>query len=340
MIRVAMLSFWHVHADGYAREAGEHPGTEVVAAWDEDPARGKERAAKLDVPFVPSLEDVLARDDVDAVIVDAPTNIHREVLVAAAGAGKHIFTEKVLALTVREVNQILAAVEQSGVRLTASLPRLYDGYTQAIRRILDGGQLGDVTLVRTRLSHSGSLGEGWLPAHFYDAEQCGGGALIDLGAHPVYLARLFLGALPESVSATFGYVTGREVEDNAVAVLRGADGAVGVAEAGFVNRHSPFSIEVHGTEGSLFYGTPHPQLLVRSALTGNDQEWSEVPIPERRPSAFAQWVDHIENGTSDERARQLARENTELAVDLTRLMEAASRSARTGGEVRLDSLAQ
>lgn len=347
MIRIAMLSFWHVHADGYARQAVEHPGTELVAAWDEDAGRGRERAAKLEVPYVESLPDLLGRDDVDAVIVDAPTNVHRDVLVAAADAGKHIFTEKLLALTLREATEIAAAVDRAGVRLTVSLPRLYDGYTQGIRRILDGGQLGDVTLVRTRLSHSGSLGRGWLPDHFYDPDQCGGGALVDLGAHPMYLARLFLGALPQSVTASFGYVTGRAVEDNAVATLHTATGALGVVEAGFVNRHSPFSIEVHGTEGSLFYGTPHAELHVRSALTGNDHEWTRVPVPEPIPSAFDQWVDRIGDaedgagapGPEAERAADRARENLDLALDLTRLMEAATRSARSGRSVTLDSLA-
>src|SRR5882762_9207348 len=50
MIRVAMLSFWHVHARDYARQATEHPGVAIVAAWDEDPGRGRAQAAELDVP--------------------------------------------------------------------------------------------------------------------------------------------------------------------------------------------------------------------------------------------------------------------------------------------------
>ncbi len=333
MIRVAMLSFWHVHARDYARQALGHPKTEIVAAWDEEPERGREEAAKLGVHFYENLDELLARSEIDGVIVDTPTNLHRDVLIKAARAGKHIFTEKVLAPTLHECNEILAAISQSGVKLTVSLPRLNDGYTLAIREILAQKLLGEVTLVRTRLSHNGAVGKGWLPAHFFNLEQCAGGALIDLGCHPMYLVRLFLGGLPESVSASFGYISGREVEDNAVATLRYSSGALGVVEAGFVNRFSPFTIEIHGTEGSLLYGTPEEKLQVRSTLLESGERWVERVMPERRPSAFAQWVEHIEQGTT-------ASENIEHALDLTRLMEAANRSASINAAVRIDSLAE
>src|SRR5690606_40427794 len=97
MIKVAMLSYWHVHAWDYKKQAQNHPDTEIVAVWDEIPTTGEEAAKKLNVPFFADLDELLAKDDIDAVVVDAPTNIHRDVLVKAALAGKHIFTEKVIA---------------------------------------------------------------------------------------------------------------------------------------------------------------------------------------------------------------------------------------------------
>jgi 1,5-anhydro-D-fructose reductase (1,5-anhydro-D-mannitol-forming) len=328
MIRLGIVSFWHVHADDYAREAREHPRTEIVAAWDEDPERGRAKARSLGAKFHADLAELLARPDVDGVIVTTPTQAHRDVIVAAAQAGKHIFTEKVLALTPAECRDILAAVERSGVKLTVSLPRLADGYTQATRAVLAEGQLGNVTLVRVRLSHDGAVGRRWLPAQFFDPEQAGGGALIDLGCHPMYLTRLFLGGMPDRLTASYGHVTGLSVEDNAVAVLTYERGAIGVVEAGFVNPHSPFTIEVHGTEGSLLYGTPEARLLVRSNPQARNDPWTELPLPDRAPGPFEQWVGHIEQGTE-------VTENIALAVDLTTLMDAANRSARTGRTVRL-----
>jgi predicted dehydrogenase len=338
MIRVAMVSFWHVHARDYARQAIAHPDTEIVAAWDEVPERGRVNADALGARFYERLDDLLARSDIDGVIIDTPTSAHRDVIIAAAHAGKHIFTEKVLAPTLHECNEILAAIEQAGVKLTVSLPRLNAGYTRAIREIIAQQQLGELTLVRARLSHNGAVRtkenpNGWLPEHFFDLEQCAGGALMDLGCHPMYLARLFLG-MPESISATYGYITGREVEDNAVALLYYPQGALGVVEAGFVNRFSPFTIEVHGTEGSLLYGTPDEKLQIRSALLGKEgsERWNgRADLPPALPSAFEQWVTHIQQGTT-------ASENIQMAVDLTTLMEAANLSAKGFRPVRLDSL--
>jgi 1,5-anhydro-D-fructose reductase (1,5-anhydro-D-mannitol-forming) len=327
LIRIGMISYWHVHAEDYTKQVLNHPDTEIAAIWDELPERGEEKAAKYGVPFYASLDELLARPDLDAVVVDAPTNIHREVIVKAAQAGKHIFTEKVVAATYAEVRDIIAAVRDAGVKLTVSLPRLYEGYTEAVEKVLSEGLLGRITLARVRLSHNGATAD-WLPEHFYSLEQCRGGALIDLGCHPMYLVRRFLG-VPEAVSAAYGYVTGKEVEDNAVAMLKYADGAVGIVEAGFVNSHSPFSIELHGTEGSLLFGFPEAKMQLRSNKRG--EGWDNVPLPVDRPMAFDQWVGHIQNGTE-------ATDNLTMAVDLTRLMEAANRSVAEQRAVRLDEL--
>jgi len=338
MIRLAMLSFWHVHAGGYLNQAIANHATQIIAIWDETPDRGRAQAQSLGVPFYDNLTDLLAQTNVDGVIVDTPTTMHRDVMVAAAKAGKHIFTEKVLAPTLHECNEIVAAVDKAGVKLMVSLPRLYSGSTLAIKDILDRKLLGEVTQVRTRGSHDGALKtllhpQGWLPPYFFNPKQTAGGAMIDLGAHPMYLARFFLG-LPASVSANYGYMTGRTVEDNAVVVLSYPQGAFGIVEAGFVNPFSPFTIEAHGTEGSLLYGTPERKLQIRSSnlakpTKNNWSEWTDIP-PDQ-PTAFQQWISHIQDGTA-------ATENIQAAIDLSMLMEAANRSAKSNQPVRLDAL--
>lgn len=328
MIRIGKISYWHVHAEDYTRQALNNPNTEIVAIWDEVEERGQEKAAKYNVPFYSSLDEMLAREDIDAVIVDAPTNRHHEVILKAARAGKHIFTEKVIAPTNKEVQEIVSAIEEAGVKFTVSLPRLYQGTTLVVERVIKEGKLGKLTMARVRLSHNGAVKD-WLPSHFYSKEQCGGGALIDLGCHPMYLVRLFLG-MPVSVNANFGYITGREVEDNAVAILQYSEGALGIVEAGFVNSHSPFSIEVHGTEGTLLCGFPEGVPMLQS--NSNPNGWEKLEVDEPIMPAFDQWVEHILNGTE-------ATENVGYAVDLTKLMEAAIRSAAEGRSVRIDELA-
>ena len=171
-LKIAVLGFWHVHAKDYARQAQEHAGTELVAVWDDDLTLGEAGAEQFGVPFTGDLDGLLARDDLDGVVITTSTNVHRDLMVRAAKAGKHIFTEKVLAPTVPEAEEIVAAADDNGVKLVVSLPRLAHGYTQAIREVIDAGGLGQLTYGRVRLSHDGAIprdgAEGWLPQRFFD----------------------------------------------------------------------------------------------------------------------------------------------------------------------------
>lgn len=321
-LRVAVLSFWHVHAGDYSRSTVQHPDTELAAIWDDDPTRGKEAAEKFGVEHTEDLEALLARDDIHAVTVTSETNRHRDLMVAAAKAGKHIFTEKLLAPTVEEAEEIIAACDAAGVKLIVSLPRLYDGYTTAIREVLDSGKLGTLTYGRVRLSHNGAS-SGWLPDRFFDPEPAIGGALTDLGCHPVYLTQLFLGSKPKTVSATYGHVTGKQVDDNAVVTLGYENGALGVIEAGFVSP-APFTIDIGGTEGVLSFNQRDSFITASGPAFGDSPQ--QIPVPENLPNAYAQWVEHIKNDTR-------ADENLAAAVELTRLVQAANEAASTGRTV-------
>jgi predicted dehydrogenase len=315
-LKIATLSFWHVHAGDYSRQAQAHPGTELVAVWDDDAERGRAGADQFGVEFTGDLDALLARDDLDGVVITTPTDVHRDIMVKAAQAGKHIYTEKVLAPTVAEAEEIVAATDAAGVKLTVSLPRLAHGYTTAIREVLDKGTLGTLTYGRVRLSHDGAIGrdgkEGWLPQRFFEPKAAIGGALTDLGCHPVYLTQLFLGSTPETVSATYRSVAGRGLEDNAVVVAGYGDQKIGVIEAGFASSN-PFTIELFGTEGTLTYTDRGNVLLVNG---------EQLDVPEHSPDPFAQWVDHIVNDTR-------ADENIERAVELTRLVVAANAAAES-----------
>jgi predicted dehydrogenase len=319
-LKIATLSFWHVHAGDYSRQAQAHPGTDLVAVWDDDAERGKAAAEQFGVEFTDDLDALLARDDLDGVVITTPTDVHRDVMLKAAQAGKHIFTEKVLAPTVAEAEEIVAATDAAGVKLTVSLPRLYHGYTQAISEVIDDGTLGTITYGRVRLSHDGAIPrdgvEGWLPQRFFEPSTAIGGALTDLGCHPVYLTQLFLGAQPDTVSATYRSIAERGLEDNAVVVVGYPDQKIGVIEAGFAS-NNPFTIELFGTDGTLTYTD------AGNVLTVNGEQ---LPVPEHSQDAFAQWVDHINNGTR-------ADENIARAIELTRLVVAANEAAKTGSAI-------
>lgn len=329
MVNVAMLSFWHVHAPGYANEVRSHPDARISVVWDEDKARGREWAAKLGVPFEPDLEKAVSRADVDGVVVDAPTNMHTRVILAALRAGKHVFTEKVVALTVEEVDRIGRAAMEAGVHFVVSFPFRGMPRFKYAKEAADSGLVGHVTLVRARLGHNGASDQ-WLPPHFYDPEACGGGAMIDLGCHPMYLAR-WIGGRPVRVTARFTrFLDRHEVDDNSVAIIEFESGALGVVESSFVSTHSPFALEVYGTEGTILVGGPGDGVWVRSRRAGGQVDGWIRPsqLPEADPSPLAQWIAAIEHGAVPKISLQDGR-------DLTELMEAATRSHREGCPINL-----
>lgn len=328
MLRLAVLSFWHVHAKDYLKEALNHADVEVVAVWDEDVQRGQVEAERYGIPFDHDLDGLLRREDIDGVVVTTPTNAHLDIVTRAAQAGKHVFTEKVIAPTLTEAEEIVRTVEQAGVAFHVSLPRLYAGYARTIRNVLDDGRLGRVTYLRVRVSHDGALRteanpDGWLPDRFYDPVAAGGGVTIDFGAHPLYLTALFLG-MPEQLVASYGDVSGRGVEDHSVVTMRYPGGAIAVAESSFLGTEWPFGIEAHGTEGSLFFDL---ESGLRWRKDG-ESTWVSEPLLPDDGTPFQHWVELAKTGARDS-------ENIRLALALTVLAEAANQSAATGKAVRL-----
>ncbi|AXI10306.1 gfo/Idh/MocA family oxidoreductase [Oceanobacillus zhaokaii] len=255
MINVALLSRWHVHADDYAKEAGANEQLNIVQVWDEDPERGEVWAGELGVPFEKDLEAVLSNSDVDAVIVTTPTSMHTEVIAAAAKHKKHIYTEKVLAFTIEDCKKIFDAVEENDVKMMVSLPRLTESDYLYANQAIENGWLGELTTIRCRLAHNGGVAadgseQGWLPVRFYDKEKTGGGSLIDLGAHPIYLTNRLAGPV-QAVYARLQPQISKDVDDSAAVIVEYHSGAIGIIETGFLSHGSPFQLELYGTEGTI-----------------------------------------------------------------------------------------
>lgn len=323
MLKVAMLSGWHVHAKGYANELNSIEGVKVTAVWDEDSKRGASWAVELGADFEENLDKLLKREDIDAVAVCTPTNMHGKVMVAAANAGKHIFTEKVMALTVKECLEIADAVKKNGVKFCISFPHRIVPANLFAKKVADEKLIGDITLLRVRNAHDGASA-GWLPEHFYDEEACGGGAMMDLGAHPMYLARWILGK-PVKITSMFNSFTGKPVEDNAVSVIEFENKAIAISETGFVSTKSTFSLELYGTDGSLFIGGPENQIRFISNRVNSDiQGWiTPSNLPQALPNPIKQWVDGIVKDTE-------IHFGLEDGIQLTELMENAYISYKEG----------
>jgi 1,5-anhydro-D-fructose reductase (1,5-anhydro-D-mannitol-forming) len=321
-LRIAVLSRWHVHADEYAKAINDHPDSRVTAVWDEDPQRGQRWARELGVDFVSDYASLMARRDIDGVVVTSPTDRHRELIVGAARAGKHVFTEKVLATRLDDAQAIADAVRASSIRFTISFPRRTIAPLVHAKAMLDSGALGDVTLLRIRIAHDGAL-RNWLPEHFFDPVACGGGAMIDLGAHGMYLACWLLGT-PLRCTSTFNSVTGRAVEDNAVSVIEFANKAVAINETSFVSWGGAYSVEIDGTRGG-FQMTSVRNVRTRS---GDDKAWKPAELPRDEAMPIPRWIASIRGTGPVEFGMGI-----DEALQLSHMMEAAYRSHREGRAV-------
>ena len=223
------------------------------------------------------------------MIVCTATNEHIDVMPRIAAAGKHIFTEKVLALTSADCEAIEKAVEDSGVTFTISMPHKTLAPHNAVKAVADSGELGKINYLRFRNCHSGST-RGWLPVHFYNEAQCGGGAMIDLGAHGMYLTHWILGMPLTAKSAfTVAHDTPKNVssvEDNAVTVMTFADGAIAINETGFVSECDPLVLEVSGEQG---YVRMEGKTVVK-CTTATEGKTVEVPLGEDLPLPIVQFL--------------------------------------------------
>src|SRR5687768_4701313 len=196
---IALLSFAHGHQNGWAAVFKQDARVRIACAWDEDAARERAQAEKLGVPFVESLDEALARNDVHAVTICSTNNSHADLAVAAARAGKHIMMQKPMATTLADCDRIVEAVEAAGVRYYQSHNLRFDAVHQEIKRRVDDGEIGKVAIARRRHSHAYSTLNPAVLEWMSDPVLGGGGAFMDEGAH-VALWFLWMFGAPKSVS--------------------------------------------------------------------------------------------------------------------------------------------
>ncbi|MFA5189684.1 MAG: Gfo/Idh/MocA family oxidoreductase [Verrucomicrobiia bacterium] len=333
MIRIALLSTAHLHVNSYAQEARNSQDVQIACVWDDDPARGEPVAKELGVPFDNDLARVLSRKDVDAVIVCSESSKHRTILVSAAHAHKHIFTEKPLTLTLAEADEVAREIKASSVKFMISLPQRSKSETLLLKKLIDDGTLGKIATARFRMGHGAAL-EKWFKngsAWFGDERSAGPGALFDIACHTLDAMRWLLGEPASVLCKCVNFSGAYPIPDNGVVVVEFKNKAVGILDFSYVQGAGPSFWEVYGTEGTAVRDMPgHPPVtyIKRQTTDGFAPAWQRVRMPKPRPSALQQWFAAI-----------LRNEPTHITVDdarnLTQLLDAARASARENREVKL-----
>ncbi|XHM64414.1 Gfo/Idh/MocA family protein [Streptomyces nigra] len=280
---VAVVGFgWmgRVHTQAYARLPHHYPDLplrpELVTVAEEVPGRAEEAAARFG--FATATRDwreVAADPRVKAVSVTAPNFLHREIGVAMAEAGKHLWIEKPVGLTAADARAVADAAARAGVHSAVGFNYRNAPAVEAARDLVAAGEIGTVTHVRIRLfSDYAAHPQGALTWR-YERERGGSGVLGDLASHGADLARFLLGdiaaltadtavfvperARPTGATAGHTLATGElgpvENEDYVNCLLRFASGARGVLEACRVSvgEQNNYGFEVHGTRGAVFW---------------------------------------------------------------------------------------
>ncbi|GAA3209384.1 Gfo/Idh/MocA family oxidoreductase [Streptomyces thermocoprophilus] len=270
-----------VHTQAYTRVPHHFPHLGVrpklVAVAEEVPGRAEEAAERYGFGTATrDWREIAADPRVDAVSVTAPNFLHREIGVALAEAGKHLWIEKPVGLDASDARAVADAVAAAGVQGSVGFNYRNAPAVEAARDLIASGEIGTVTHARVRLfSDYAAHPEGALTWR-YERARGGSGVLGDLASHGVDLARFLLGEIDALTADTAVFVPERarpaeatagharaaggepgpvENEDYVSCLLRFASGARGVLEACRVSvgEQNNYGFEVHGTRGAVFW---------------------------------------------------------------------------------------
>ncbi|MBM3291003.1 MAG: Gfo/Idh/MocA family oxidoreductase, partial [Candidatus Hydrogenedentes bacterium] len=236
------------HMPGYVRN--KH--VELVAFADPALARHREIDEKFPgVRGYSSIDEMLAKEQLDVVSVCTPNKHHAACTIAALEAGCHVLCEKPIAASLQEADRMIAAAKHARRKFMIGFShRLYRGPI-ACKELLQKKTIGKPFMIRVRFAHGGPY-PGWAKDKwFYDPELAVGGAMLDMGIHAIDLALWLYGPIA-AVSAKAATLIKRiPVDDNAILLLEFASGALGYIEVGWTSKPGFSGFELYGTEGSL-----------------------------------------------------------------------------------------
>jgi inositol 2-dehydrogenase len=299
---------------------------DLVAIADSDPASAAVAAGfGVDCHYA-DYQELLGRADIQAVVIATPTSTHAQVIQDAASAGKHIFSEKPLAMTLEMCDEAIAAVRQAGVKLQLGFMRRFDAAYALAKKKIDEGAIGQPVVF-----HAISRDKGRTSLEFARRENSGG-MIMDMGVHDFDLARWLMGSEVVRVQTEGDCLVYPELKevgdiDNALINLRFANNAVGNID---LSRNAIFGYdirtEVLGSEGALQIGT----LQQTATLTLTSQGISHDTIPgfmERFGDAYAAEIRGFVASVLEDREPSVtgedARKATAIGMAATRSLDEA-----------------
>lgn len=247
----------------HARTMARIPGFEVMAVADPVVASAQRLAAELGIPKATAdCREILADPAIDAVLVCSSTDTHADIVIEASAAGKHIFCEKPVDLSLEKVDRALAAVAAAGVTFQVGFNRRFDPDFKRIRELLAAGQLGDPHLLRIASRDPNP------PSPQYAAVS--GGMFLDMTIHDFDMARYLMGCEVEEIYVAAAVLVDKAIGeagdvDTALITLRFENGALGTIDN---SRRAVFGydqrVEVLGSKGMAANRNHGPDTVVVS----------------------------------------------------------------------------
>lgn len=326
----------------HARALVRNPHAKLVAVASPTPGNAETFAREFDIPhhFTDS-EALLARDDIDMVVIGTPNDTHCALTVAAAKAGKHIVLEKPMCLNMAEADRMIAACDAAGVKFMYAEELCFAPKYVRMKELLDTGALGRPTLVKQSEKHDGPHA-----SHFWDVTRSGGGVLVDMGCHGTEFFRWLLGR-PRitSVYAQLGtQVHGDKTkgEDNAIMILEFENGCWALNETSWTKGGGMDDrAEIHGSEGVAYanllqgnsistYSTGGYEYAVEKG--GDTKGWTFTIYEEEWNYGFWGEFDHFVDCVQNDKEPVVTGRDARAVMEV---LFAAYESARTGAKVML-----
>lgn len=324
-----------------------HENTEIVAVADVNRVVAQAKAAKWNIPHVLTVEELLAREDIDIVVNLTPPQNHYEIIKASLNAGKHVFTEKPLATTAAEADELIALAEAKGKMLGAAPETNYGASVSTGKALIEQGAIGKVLYADAHFRWPGD--ENWHPNPNF-LYQPGAGPLYDRGPYHLNALVDLLGGISEVCAMSsigfptrtitskphYGEVFEVKTPSHVQGMLRFQSGVLATLLLSF-DIKGPYdsAIEIFGTEGSILIKEPvgfgNPVYLSK-----NTAPYEEVPFVNDltgniRGYSVADMAKCIEEGRHDHMAPGTR------ARHLLHVMEKILESAETGTFCKIDS---
>ncbi|AXI10546.1 gfo/Idh/MocA family oxidoreductase [Oceanobacillus sp. 143] len=249
-MKIGMMSFAHMHAYSYADSLQKIPNVELVGVFDDDLERGQKVAKKYHTKHYKD-QDAFLKEEMDAVIICSENNRHKEMVLKAAKANKHILCEKPIATTIKDAKEMIEACEENGVILQIAFPVRFSSPIAELKKLIDDGEIGDIIAFRT--TNRGQNPGGW----FIDKDLSGGGAVLDHTVHMVDIMRWYLGKEITKVDAIVdSYFHDIDIDDAGILTLEFENGVIATHDASW-SRFAEYpiwgdvTIEVIGTKQTI-----------------------------------------------------------------------------------------